>query len=186
MTHTQCISLTHTRTRTPPHSCKKQFLLVNLQVLTKKKKALLWNRTLVFSAQNTCTLTPKSSHIVEYIYALEGHYGFSWHLDQQHFSSLLKQKHLPRRPLCVVSVIWVSFACLQVRMIQQKNFLLFSRLDCCISCTASSTAIASLFGDFSIRVYTLQYSRWLTVALFSAYVRHMFWKLWLSISLGLH
>lgn len=119
--HTLNVSLTHTQAHAhahPPHACKKQFPLVNLQVLAKKKKAFK-NRTLTF-AQNTCTLTPKSSHIAEYIFALEGRYGFSWHLDQQHFSSLLKPKHLPRSPLCVVSVIWVSFACLQVRTIQPK------------------------------------------------------------------
>lgn len=66
-----------------------------------------------------------------------------------------------------------------------KNVLPFSRLDYSLLCKASLTAIASLFGDFSIHVFTLHYSRWLTVALFSAYVKHVFWKLWLSISFRL-
>lgn len=44
MTHTQCISHTHTQAHAhahPPHTCKKQFLLVNLQVFAKNKKAFI-------------------------------------------------------------------------------------------------------------------------------------------------
>lgn len=107
-----------------------------------------------------CNLIPKSSHISAYIFALQGHCGFSWHLDQQHFSSLLKQQHCPCRPVCVVSVIWVSFACLQVRMIQQKKFLPFSRQDGHLSCNCC------FLWEFLNTCLPTTLLRWLTVAHF--------------------
>lgn len=63
-------------------------------------------------------------------------------------------------------------------MIQQKKFLPFSRLDGHLSHNCCFT-----WGFLNTQ--PLHCRRWLTVAHFSACVWHMFWKLWLSVSLRL-
>lgn len=184
----ECVYLSHTRTctrmRTPPTLAKSSSFLLICKFL-QKRRIILWNRTLIFFAQNTCTLTPKSSHIAEYICIGRTLWVQLTPGSTAFFIAVKTKTSSTQASVCCQCNM--SKLCMFTGTDDStKNFLPFSRLGCCISCTASSPTIASLFGDFSILVYTLQYSRWLTVALFSAYVGHMFWKLWLSISLRLH
>lgn len=124
-----------------------------------------------------CTPIPKLSHTSAYLHCKEAAGSADTWISS--ISHLCQNRNRPRRPLCVVSVIGISFACLQVQVIQQKISLHF------LDEMAISAASAALSGDFSILAYPLHYSRWLTVAHFSACVWHMFWKLWLSVSLRL-
>lgn len=72
-------------------------------------------------------------------------------------------KKTPHRAVCQCVYVCVCVCRCNVRQPcvftgsddSTKNFLTFCRLDGCVVCTASSTTVAPLLGDFSILAYTL-------------------------------